>query len=160
MIFTRVVDKCHLKNLKHASSAARVFLSFFHLYAFRHSSGSPNHPNCPSPSPRSHFPSFLLAHAHTIATAHLLLMVEYVYGRYDFVAEDDDEISFSAGERIEVIKKDEIDQNGWWEVRSRSLLSISPIFLSSQRILISCSRRLPCPSLTYSLYLRFLLPTF
>lgn len=97
--------------------------------------------------------------AYNSLTAHLLLMVEYVYGRYDFVAEDDDEISFSAGERIEVVKKDEIDQNGWWEVRSRSLLSISPIFLSSQlpHFLLEAA---PCPSLTSSLYLRFLLPTF
>ena len=91
-------------------------------------------------------------------------MAEYVYGRYDYVAEDDDEISFGVGKRIEVVEKDE--KNGYWEVCSSSPLSISPIFLSfpwirgssAQRIPISCSRQLPCPSLTYPL-LRLLLFT-
>ena len=43
-------------------------------------------------------------------------MVEYVYARHDFVPEHGDEISFSAGERIEVLEKDEVFNDGWWQV--------------------------------------------
>ena len=49
-------------------------------------------------------------------------MVEYVYARYNFVPEHADEISFCAGERIEVVEKDDMYQDGWWKVRSRSPL--------------------------------------
>jgi hypothetical protein len=45
-------------------------------------------------------------------------MVEYVYARRDFVAEDEGEIALRAGERIEVIEKDELYDDGWWQVRS------------------------------------------
>ena len=47
-------------------------------------------------------------------------MVEYVYARYDFVPDLKDELAFRAGERIEVIKRDEAYGDGWWEVRSLS----------------------------------------
>ena len=47
-------------------------------------------------------------------------MVEYVYARHDFAPEHDDEISFRAGERIEVIARDDQFSDGWWEVRSFS----------------------------------------
>src|SRR6266702_3327558 len=50
-------------------------------------------------------------------------MVEYVYARHDFVPEHDDEIPFRAGERIEVVEKDEQYEDGWWQVCSRSLCS-------------------------------------
>ena len=43
-------------------------------------------------------------------------MVEYVYARHDFAAEHDDEIAFRAGERIEVVEKDEVYNDGWWQV--------------------------------------------
>ena len=59
---------------------------------------------------------------HLVPRSALLLplMVEYVYARYDFVPENEDEISFCAGERIEVVEKDDIYQDGWWKVRSHS----------------------------------------
>lgn len=44
-------------------------------------------------------------------------MPEYVYALHDFVPENEDEISFSAGDRIEVIEKDELYGDGWWQVR-------------------------------------------
>lgn len=47
-------------------------------------------------------------------------MVEYVYARHDFAPEHEDEISFRAGERIEVITRDDLYSDGWWEVRSLS----------------------------------------
>ena len=47
-------------------------------------------------------------------------MVEYVFARRDFVAEDEGEIALRAGERIEVIEKDELYDDGWWQVRSFS----------------------------------------
>ena len=43
-------------------------------------------------------------------------MVEYVYARHDFAAEHEDEIGFRAGERIEVVEKDEVFNDGWWQV--------------------------------------------
>ena len=56
-------------------------------------------------------------------------MVEYVYARHDFAAEHDDEIAFRAGERIEVVEKDEVYNDGWWQVRYRflRLLCADPI---------------------------------
>ncbi|KAI9447510.1 hypothetical protein H4582DRAFT_2137033 [Lactarius indigo] len=45
-------------------------------------------------------------------------MVEYVYARHDFVPEHDDEISFRAGERIEVVERDEQYEDGWWQGRN------------------------------------------
>ena len=45
-------------------------------------------------------------------------MVEYVYARHDFVPENEDEIPFCAGERIEVVEKDDVYQDGWWKVCS------------------------------------------
>ena len=47
-------------------------------------------------------------------------MLEYVYARHDFIPEHDDEISFRAGDRIEVVEKDEQYGDGWWKVCSRS----------------------------------------
>jgi hypothetical protein len=43
-------------------------------------------------------------------------MVEYVYARHDFAPEHDDEIAFRAGERIEVVEKDDVFNDGWWQV--------------------------------------------
>lgn len=47
-------------------------------------------------------------------------MVEYVYARHDFLPEHEDEIAFRAGERIEVVSRDDLYGDGWWEVRSLS----------------------------------------
>jgi hypothetical protein len=43
-------------------------------------------------------------------------MVEYVYALHDFLPEHEDEVSFLAGERIEVIEKDDQYGDGWWQV--------------------------------------------
>ena len=53
-------------------------------------------------------------------------MVEYVYALHDFFPEHEDEVSFRAGERIEVIEKDDQYGDGWWQVSpSCSMLSTS-----------------------------------
>jgi hypothetical protein len=44
------------------------------------------------------------------------MTVEYVYALHDFVPQNDDEIDFEAGERIEVIEKDDLYGDGWWTV--------------------------------------------
>jgi SH3 domain-containing protein len=51
-------------------------------------------------------------------------MVEYVYARHDFIPEHEDEVSFRAGERIEVVEKDDLYNDGWWQVSSLSSLSL------------------------------------
>ena len=43
-------------------------------------------------------------------------MPEYVYALHDFQPEHQDEISFHAKERIEVLEKDDRFGDGWWEV--------------------------------------------
>ncbi|KAH9987791.1 hypothetical protein BJV77DRAFT_1024192 [Russula vinacea] len=45
-------------------------------------------------------------------------MAEYVYARHDFVPEHEDEIAFRAGERIEVIERDDLYSDGWWQGRN------------------------------------------
>ena len=55
-------------------------------------------------------------------------MVEYVYARHDFVPEHEDEVTFRAGERIEVIERDDLYSDGWWQVRSLR----SPLRFSAQ----------------------------
>jgi hypothetical protein len=45
-------------------------------------------------------------------------MVEYVYALHDFLPEHEDEVTFHAGERIEVIEKDDEYGDGWWQVSS------------------------------------------
>jgi hypothetical protein len=43
-------------------------------------------------------------------------MPEYVYALHDFKPEHEDEVAFRAGERVEVIEKDEVYEDGWWTV--------------------------------------------
>jgi len=43
-------------------------------------------------------------------------MPEYVYALHDFQPEHEDEVSFQAGERIEVIERDDQYGDGWWRV--------------------------------------------
>lgn len=47
---------------------------------------------------------------------------EYVYALHDFFPEHEDEVSFRAGERIEVIEKDDLYGDGWWQVINVSSL--------------------------------------
>ena len=57
-------------------------------------------------------------------------MPQYVYALHDFLPENDDEVSFHAGERIEVIEKDDLYGDGWWHVCIHFSLthSTDPIF--------------------------------
>jgi Variant SH3 domain len=43
-------------------------------------------------------------------------MPDYVYALHDFQPEHDDEVSFRQGERIEVIERDDLYSDGWWQV--------------------------------------------
>jgi hypothetical protein len=43
-------------------------------------------------------------------------MSEYVYALHDFLPENEDEVSFHAGERIEVVERDDLYGDGWWQV--------------------------------------------
>ena len=47
-------------------------------------------------------------------------MPEYVYALFDYTPEHPDEIQFKAGERIEVVERDDIYNDGWWQVSSSS----------------------------------------
>ena len=59
-------------------------------------------------------------------------MAEYVYALHDFVPEHEDEVPFRAGERIEVVEKDDMYGDGWWQVCC-SLMSTSTFPLFFQR---------------------------
>lgn len=50
---------------------------------------------------------------------------EYLYALHQFDAENDDEVSFMAGERIIVREKDDAYNDGWYQV-SRSELRLIP----------------------------------
>ncbi|KAG1752394.1 uncharacterized protein EDB91DRAFT_1343464 [Suillus paluster] len=45
-------------------------------------------------------------------------MPDYVYALHDFQPENEDEITFRAGEPIEVIEKDDQYSDGWWQGRN------------------------------------------
>ena len=49
-------------------------------------------------------------------------MPEYVYALHDFTPENPDEVAFKVGDRIEVIEKDDLYGDGWWQV---SLIDLS-----------------------------------
>jgi hypothetical protein len=49
-------------------------------------------------------------------------MTEYVYALHDFLPEHEDEVTFLAGERIEVVEKDDQFGDGWWQVCTRSFI--------------------------------------
>jgi len=50
--------------------------------------------------------------------------MEYVYALHDFQPEAEDEIPFRAGEKIEVIEKDDEYGDGWWQVLCSLLFEI------------------------------------
>ncbi|KAJ8489269.1 hypothetical protein ONZ51_g3007 [Trametes cubensis] len=45
-------------------------------------------------------------------------MPEYVYALHDFKPENPDEVAFSVGDRIEVLEKDDLYGDGWWQGRN------------------------------------------
>ncbi|KAG9101848.1 polar growth protein [Ceratobasidium sp. 370] len=46
--------------------------------------------------------------------------VLYVWAQHDFTPEHEDEIAFRAGDRIEVVERDELYGDGWWQGRDPS----------------------------------------
>ncbi|KAI1795003.1 hypothetical protein LXA43DRAFT_993043 [Ganoderma leucocontextum] len=46
------------------------------------------------------------------------MMPDYVYALHDFAPENPDEVSFKIGDRIEVVEKDELYGDGWWQGRN------------------------------------------
>ncbi|KAI0638634.1 hypothetical protein C8Q77DRAFT_1092036 [Trametes polyzona] len=45
-------------------------------------------------------------------------MPEYVYALHDFTPENPDEVAFKVGDRIEVLEKDDLYGDGWWQGRN------------------------------------------
>lgn len=43
-------------------------------------------------------------------------MPDYVYALHDFLPEHEDEVPFRQGERIEVVERDDLYSDGWWQV--------------------------------------------
>lgn len=43
-------------------------------------------------------------------------MPDYVYALHDFQPENEDEVPFRQGERIEVVERDDLYSDGWWQV--------------------------------------------
>lgn len=79
-------------------------------------------------------------------------MPEYVYALHDFLPEHDDEVEFRAGERIEVVEKDDLYGDGWWQVRIYPPCTIFFFALETIQVLalerlsvISNRRILPVP---------------
>lgn len=52
------------------------------------------------------------------------LALGFRYGLYPFAAENDDEISFVPGERIEILEQDDQYGDGWWQVRPFLFLAL------------------------------------
>ncbi len=50
-------------------------------------------------------------------------MATYVYALHDFSPEHEDELTFRAGDKIEVVEKDEIYGDGWWQVSAMVTLN-------------------------------------
>ncbi|KAL0581475.1 hypothetical protein V5O48_000516 [Marasmius crinis-equi] len=57
------------------------------------------------------------------------MTIEYVYALHDFQPEKDDEVSFKAGDRIEVLERDDLYGDGWWQ--GKNLAGESGLFPAS-----------------------------
>ncbi|KAJ1309325.1 hypothetical protein OPQ81_004986 [Rhizoctonia solani] len=55
-----------------------------------------------------------------------MAQVSYVWAQHDFVPEHDDEIEFRAGDRIEIIERDELYGDGWWQGRVHGKTGLFP----------------------------------
>ncbi|KAF9236189.1 hypothetical protein BU15DRAFT_50332 [Melanogaster broomeanus] len=84
-------------------------------------------------------------------------MPEYVYALHDFMPEHEDEISFRAGQPIEVIERDDQYGDGWWQGRniagkiglfpqSYTTPAAPPIVLSTSSSTSSSGVPLPTPT--------------
>lgn len=65
-------------------------------------------------------------------------MPDYVYALHDFQPENEDEVPFRQGERIEVVERDDLYSDGWWQV------SLHTFILSMEASRLACGR--PCGS--------------
>lgn len=63
-------------------------------------------------------------------------MPDYVYALHDFTPENDDEIPFKAGERIEVLERDDAYGDGWWQVSIKFRLPLVFCFVPHVQKLI------------------------
>lgn len=64
-------------------------------------------------------------------------MPEYVYALFDFVPENPDEIHFKTGDRIEVIERDDVYSDGWWQVSPfRSVRSLRSLDIGNSVLLV------------------------
>ncbi|EIN11034.1 hypothetical protein PUNSTDRAFT_142897 [Punctularia strigosozonata HHB-11173 SS5] len=76
-------------------------------------------------------------------------MVEYVYALHDFQPEHEDELPFRAGERIEVIEKDDMYGDGWWQGRNLSgRLGLFPQSYTTPAAPLAQTEPTPAPSST------------
>lgn len=80
-------------------------------------------------------------------------MPDYVYALHDFTPEHDDEIAFRAGERIEVIEKDDLYGDGWWQVRKLRIFGTCPTSPSFDKSTFSKTRFLSKISLPFTFFL-------
>ena len=56
-------------------------------------------------------------------------MPDFVYALHDFEPEHEDEVPFKQGERIEIIERDDLYSDGWWQVRVLTARLLSPILV-------------------------------
>ncbi|KAH7343136.1 hypothetical protein B0J17DRAFT_165058 [Rhizoctonia solani] len=55
-----------------------------------------------------------------------MAQVSYVWAQHDFVPEHDDELEFRAGDRIEIMERDELYGDGWWQGRVNGKTGLFP----------------------------------
>ena len=69
-------------------------------------------------------------------------MPEYVYALHDFTPQVSDEIEFKVGDRIEVIEKDDLYGDGWWQVSffSGSMSTSLSESSTSRPVTLACVR--------------------
>lgn len=63
-------------------------------------------------------------------------VIEHVYAVFDFAAENEDELSFCASERVDVLDKDDQYGDGWWVVSGIDpSSSLHPTSISSPHLI-------------------------
>lgn len=66
------------------------------------------------------------------------MAIEYVYALHDFEPQNDDEIAFVAGERIEVLERDDAYGDGWWTVSIYPYLMIRSSYFMLMNLFPGC----------------------
>ncbi|KAI0340826.1 hypothetical protein BDW22DRAFT_1359658 [Trametopsis cervina] len=76
-------------------------------------------------------------------------MPEYVYALHDFTPENPDEVPFKTGEKIEVVEKDDMYQDGWWQGRNTAgQVGLFPQSYTTSRPPVSAPTEVPKPVAT------------